>query len=52
MQIHADNGTVTLTGNVPSLAESLLAEKIAKSVEGVRKVVNTLAVPNDSVLAG
>jgi hyperosmotically inducible periplasmic protein len=52
MQVHADNGTVTLTGNVPSLAESLLAEKTAKSVEGVRKVVNTLAVPNDAVLPG
>jgi hyperosmotically inducible protein len=52
MQVHADNGTVTLTGNVPSLAESLLAEKTAKSVEGVRRVVNTLAVPNDAVLPG
>jgi hyperosmotically inducible protein len=52
MQVHADNGTVTLTGNVPSLAESLLAEKAAKSVEGVRRVVNTLAVPNDAVLPG
>ncbi len=52
MQIHADKGTVTLTGNVSSLAESLLAEKTAKSVEGVRRVVNTLAVPNDAVLPG
>ncbi len=52
MQVHADNGTVTLTGNVSSLAESLLAERITKSVEGVRRVVNTLAVPNDAVLPG
>jgi hyperosmotically inducible periplasmic protein len=52
MQVHADGGTVTLTGNVSSLAESLLAEKVAKSVEGVRRVVNTLAVPNDAVLPG
>ena len=52
MQIHADKGTVTLTGNVSSLAESLLAEKTAKSVEGVRRVVNTLAVSNDAVLPG
>ena len=52
MQIHADKGTVTLTGNVSSLAESLLAEKTAKSVEGVRRVVNTLAVPIDAVLPG
>jgi hyperosmotically inducible periplasmic protein len=48
MQIHADNGTVTLTGNVSTLAESLLAERTAKSVEGVHRVVNTLAVPNDA----
>jgi hyperosmotically inducible protein len=52
MQVHADNGTVTLTGNVSSLAESLLAEKTARSVEGVHKVVNTLAVPYDAVSPG
>jgi hyperosmotically inducible periplasmic protein len=52
MQVHADKGTVTLTGNVSSLAESLLAEKTAKSVEGVRRVVNTLAVPDDAVSPG
>ena len=52
MQIHADKGTVSLTGNVSSLAESLLAEKTAKSVEGVRRVVNTLVVPDDAVLPG
>jgi hyperosmotically inducible protein len=52
IQVHADNGTVTLSGNVSSLAESLLAEKITKSVEGVRRVVNTLAVPNGAVLPG
>ena len=52
MQIHADNGTVTLTGNVSTLAESLLAEKTAKSVEGVHRVVNTLAVPIDAVVPG
>jgi len=46
VQIHANNGTVTLTGNVSSRAEKLLAEKTAQSVEGVRKVVNSLAVPD------
>ena len=46
MQIHADNGTVTLTGNVSSRAEKLLAEKTAQSVDGVRKVVNNLDVPD------
>ena len=37
VHIHADNGTVTLTGNVASRAEKLLAEKTAQSVEGVGK---------------
>ena len=48
VRIHADNGTVTLTGNVSSRAEELLAEKTAQSVEGVRKVVNGLAEPGES----
>jgi hyperosmotically inducible protein len=47
VQIHADNGTVTLTGTVSSRAEKLLAEATAKSVEGVRKVVNSLAAPEE-----
>jgi hyperosmotically inducible periplasmic protein len=45
VQIRAENGIVTLTGTVSSRAEKLLAEKIAKSVEGVRRVVNSLAAP-------
>jgi hyperosmotically inducible protein len=48
VQIHADNGVVTLTGTVLSRAEKLLAEKTAKSVEGVRKVVNSLAAPEET----
>jgi hyperosmotically inducible periplasmic protein len=47
VQIHADNGIVTLTGTVLSRAEKLLAEKTAKSVEGVRRVVNSLAAPEE-----
>ena len=47
MQIHVNNGTATLTGDARSRAERLLAEKIAQSVEGVRKVVNNLAAPDD-----
>ena len=47
VQIHADKGTVTLTGNVSSRAEKLLAGKTAQSVEGVRKVVNSLTVPDE-----
>jgi hyperosmotically inducible protein len=48
MQIHADNGVVTLSGTVSSRAEKLLAEKMAKSVEGVHRVVNSLAAPEES----
>jgi len=48
VQIHADNGVVTLTATVLSRAEKLLAEKTAKSVEGVRKVVNSLAAPEET----
>jgi hyperosmotically inducible protein len=47
VQIHADNGVVTLPGTVLSRAEKLLAEKTAKSVEGVRRVVNSLAAPEE-----
>jgi hyperosmotically inducible protein len=48
MQIHVNNGTATLTGNVSSRAERLLAEKITQSVEGIRKVVNNLAAADDT----
>ena len=49
VQIQADNGTVTLTGNVTSRAEKLLAEKTAQSVEGVRKVVDNLSAPDEAL---
>ena len=45
MQIHAENGTVTLSGNVGSRAEKLLAERVTQSVEGVRKVMDSLVAP-------
>src|SRR5713101_4184702 len=41
-------GEVTLTGSVPSRAEKLLAEKVAQSVEGVKKVVNNLSAPDQA----
>lgn len=47
-QIQADNGVVTLTGTVLSGAEKLLTEKTAKSGEGVRRVVNSLAAPEET----
>lgn len=36
------DGTVVLSGSVPSRAEKLLAEKVAQGVEGVTRVVNNL----------
>jgi hyperosmotically inducible protein len=47
VQVHSQSGTVTLTGNVASRAEKLLAEKVAQTVEGVRKVVNNLTAPEE-----
>ena len=47
VQIHAENGTLTLTGTVTSRAEKLLAERIAQSVSGVRKVINNLVAPEE-----
>ena len=47
VQVHSQSGTITLTGNVASRAEKLLAEKVAQTVEGVRKVVNNLTAPEE-----
>lgn len=44
MSIKADGETVTLTGTVRSIAEQLLAERVAQTTLGVRKVVNELKV--------
>ena len=44
MDVKAEEGTVTLSGTVRSRAEQLLAERIAQSVPGVKKVVNQLKV--------
>jgi hyperosmotically inducible protein len=48
MRIHVDSGTATLSGNVGSVAERLLAEKVAQSVEGIRKVVNNLVALDET----
>ncbi len=42
VQIRSQDGTVVLSGSVPSRAEKLLAERVAQSVEGVKRVVNHL----------
>lgn len=42
VQIRSQDGTVILSGSVPSRAEKLLAERVAQTVEGVKKVVNNL----------
>ncbi len=47
LQVSAKDATVTLGGSVASRAERLLAEKIAERVEGVRKVMNNLAAPDE-----
>ncbi|HYV04652.1 MAG TPA: BON domain-containing protein [Blastocatellia bacterium] len=45
MSIKADGGAVTLSGNVRSRAELLLAERFAQGVPGVKKVINELRAP-------
>jgi hyperosmotically inducible periplasmic protein len=47
LQIHSQDGMVTLSGSVSSKAEKLLAEKVAQSVDGVRKIVNNLTVQEE-----
>lgn len=44
MQVKSDDGAVTLGGTVRSRAEQLLAERVAQSVAGVKKVTNELKV--------
>ncbi len=48
MTIREEGGTVTLGGRARSLAEKLLAERVAQSTPGVRKVVNELQVTGGS----
>jgi hyperosmotically inducible protein len=44
MHIKTDDGAVSLTGTVRSRAEQLLAEQVAQTVIGVKKVTNELKI--------
>ena len=44
MKLRAEDGAVTLAGTVRSVAEQLLAERIAQAVPGVKQVKNELKV--------
>jgi sporulation protein YlmC with PRC-barrel domain len=44
VQVTAENGNITLSGRVGSPAESILANNIALTVDGVRNVTNNLRV--------
>lgn len=44
MKVTSREGVVRLSGTVRNLAEKLLAERVAREVEGVREVVNDLEV--------
>jgi len=44
IDVHADNGIVTLTGDAPSAQASLHASEMARKVSGVRAVHNELTV--------
>jgi len=44
VSVDTNNGTVALTGNVPTAADRTRAEDIARRVKGVQKVTNDLQV--------
>ncbi|MGE3958846.1 MAG: BON domain-containing protein [Vicinamibacterales bacterium] len=44
IDVDTDNGVVTLTGSVDSAREKQEAERIAREVDGVRRVVNRLTI--------
>jgi osmotically-inducible protein OsmY len=44
LRIQSQDGTVTLSGTVRNPAERLLAEKVAKEVDGVRRIENNVSV--------
>ena len=48
VQIRSQDGTVFLTGGVASRAEKLLAERVTQTVDGVKRVVNSLNAPEEA----
>jgi hyperosmotically inducible periplasmic protein len=48
INVNTDKGVVTLLGQVDSAAQKTQAEKVAKNVKGVKKVVNKLTVAKSS----
>lgn len=48
IDVRADNGIVTLSGDAPSLQTSLRASEMARRVSGVRAVHNELTVKNEN----
>ncbi len=48
IDVNADNGIVTLSGDAPSLKASLRASEMARRVSGVRAVHNELTVENEN----
>jgi hypothetical protein len=46
VEVKFSGGTATLTGSVPSEDLKALAEKVAKTVKGVSRVVNNITVSN------
>jgi hyperosmotically inducible periplasmic protein len=44
IEVNSTNGVVTLSGQVPNRADKLKAEEVARTVDGVVRVNNTLQV--------
>jgi hyperosmotically inducible periplasmic protein len=51
INVDVDNAVVTLSGTVASAAQKTRAEQVARSVEGVKSVKNTLKVASDNANA-
>lgn len=47
--VASNNGTVTLSGVVPTEREKAKAEQVAQKTEGVKQVVNSITINPDSI---